>query len=61
MSRVEPFFGLDGIYLMPGEEIVQDGMIEAWELFAVNAGQVLLQVGKVDEDVCILLGNKIPP
>ena len=46
---------------MPGEEILQDGMIEAWELFAVNAGQVLLQVGKVDEDVCMLLGNKMPP
>ena len=44
LASLEPLLGLDGIYMTPSAEILQHGSIEAWELVAVKAGEILLQV-----------------
>ncbi|XP_071940958.1 polycystin-1-like [Antedon mediterranea] len=44
ITSVEPAYDFRGVYIIPYLEIEQDGKLEAWEVYAVSEGQILLQV-----------------
>ncbi|XP_033098158.1 uncharacterized protein LOC117102052 [Anneissia japonica] len=44
ITSVEPSSEIHGVYIMPFLEVEQEGTLEAWEVYAIKEGQVLLQV-----------------
>ncbi|XP_071788105.1 polycystin-1-like isoform X2 [Asterias amurensis] len=44
LDNIEPALNLQGVYLIPALEFMQEAKLEAWEVFAVKEGRIKLQV-----------------
>ena len=44
LDNIEPALNLQGVYLIPALEFIQEAKLEAWEVFAVKEGRIKLQV-----------------